>query len=97
MTKAKALSVFVVCLLVLVLGQMPLMELAMPFFTMSLGPSFLAENEQAVMNGEADTILPGAVWCDTDGNPIQAHGGQIQWMPVSSAAVCFKVKSVGDI
>lgn len=82
MTKAKALSVFVVCLLVLVLGQMPLMELAMPFFTMSLGPSFLAENEQAVMNGEADTILPGAVWCDTDGNPIQAHGGQIQWMPV---------------
>ena len=27
-------------------------------------------------------ILPGASWLDTDGNVIQAHGGQIQLMPV---------------
>lgn len=29
-----------------------------------------------------DTILPGAAWLDTDGNSIQAHGGQIQLMSV---------------
>lgn len=26
------------------------------------------------------SFLPGAVWCDTDGNTIQAHGGQVQRM-----------------
>lgn len=29
-----------------------------------------------------DAFLPGAVWCDTEGRTIQAHGGQIQRMPV---------------
>ena len=27
-------------------------------------------------------LLPGASWTDTDGNMIQAHGGQVQYMPV---------------
>ncbi len=42
----------------------------------------LYENETAVMDTGAEEILPGAVWLDTDGNRIQAHGGQVQRMPV---------------
>jgi len=29
-----------------------------------------------------DQFLPGAQWLDTDGELIQAHGGQVQYMPV---------------
>ena len=29
-----------------------------------------------------DSFLPGAVWNDSEGSPIQAHGGQVQRMPI---------------
>lgn len=32
--------------------------------------------------GQEDGFTPGAQWLDTDGNVIQAHGGQVQYMPV---------------
>lgn len=82
MTKAKALSVVLVCLLGLLLVQSPLAGWAVSIFSLPMGPSFLAENEDAVMDGQTDELLPGAQWYDTQGNLIQAHGGQIQWMTV---------------
>ncbi|MBQ6362133.1 MAG: family 43 glycosylhydrolase [Lachnospiraceae bacterium] len=42
----------------------------------------LYENEQMILNPGDAKLLPGAVWRDTDGNMIQAHGGQVQRMPV---------------
>ena len=44
--------------------------------------SHIYDNRDAVVDPDAGTFLPGAQWCDTDGNLIQAHGGQIQRMPV---------------
>lgn len=42
---------------------------------------YVNEELQMPVDGK-DTILPGAAWLDTDGNSIQAHGGQIQLMSV---------------
>ena len=39
-------------------------------------------NREAAVGADANVFLPGAQWADTDGNLIQAHGGQIQRMPV---------------
>ena len=33
-----------------------------------------------------DAFLPGARWLDEDGQPIQAHGGQVSRMPVDDAS-----------
>ena len=44
------------------------------------------DNVTSVVNPDAGVFLPGAQWCDTDGNLIQAHGGQIQRMPVPDGA-----------
>ena len=41
-----------------------------------------SENVTDEVGQKEITILPGATWLDTDGNVIQAHGGQIQLMPV---------------
>ncbi len=46
------------------------------------GPDFLYENQEKEMTADTEEFLPGARWLDTDGNLIQAHGGQIQRMPV---------------
>ena len=42
----------------------------------------LYANERSVMKAGDSMLLPGASWTDTDGNMIQAHGGQVQYMPV---------------
>ncbi len=39
-------------------------------------------NSSREMMHESESFLPGAKWYDTEGNIIQAHGGQIQRMPV---------------
>lgn len=39
-------------------------------------------NRDAVVDSDAGVFLPGAQWSDTAGTLIQAHGGQIQRMPV---------------
>ena len=43
------------------------------------GGQMLHVNSEKTVN---DAFLPGAVWTDTEGNPIQAHGGQVQRMTV---------------
>ena len=50
--------------------------------TFGHGPEILYENEDKDLSAEAEFFLPGAKWLDENGNTIQAHGGQIQWMPV---------------
>ncbi len=50
---------------------------AMLFFQ---GGGMLHVNMEKTVDGEA--FPPGARWLDTDGNLIQAHGGQVQVMPV---------------
>lgn len=40
------------------------------------------DNRAIDRKGEYDCFRPGARWYDTDGALIQAHGGQIQRMPV---------------
>ena len=50
--------------------------------TFGRGPEILYENEGKNMTEEDTAFLPGAGWLDTDGNSIQAHGGQIVRMPV---------------
>lgn len=50
------------------------------------GPDFLYENREKEMTADTGKFLPGARWLDTDGNLIQAHGGQIQRMPVPDGA-----------
>ena len=50
--------------------------------TFGHGPEILYENEERELSAETETFLPGAQWLDTDGNRIQAHGGQIQRMLV---------------
>lgn len=40
------------------------------------------DNTTAVLDTDTAWFLPGAQWQDTDGNLIQAHGGQVQRMPV---------------
>lgn len=61
----------------------PIAELA---FVLGSGPSFLYENQDREMAAGAEEFLPGALWTDTEGNTIQAHGGQIQRMPVPDGA-----------
>ena len=48
--------------------------------TGSMDNNIIDEAEQKEITEIA--ILPGASWLDTDGSVIQAHGGQIQLMPV---------------
>ena len=50
--------------------------------TLGHGPEVLYENEGKDLFSEADSFLPGAKWLDTAGKAIQAHGGQVQRMPV---------------
>ena len=44
----------------------------------SMNAHLYINRDAAVTNA----FLPGALWLDTEGNPIQAHGGQVQRMPV---------------
>ena len=78
----KWIAVLLAGVLALLAGGTNLNTLATPFMSLRLGPDFLATNRDTVTDGTEEELLPGAVWCDTDGNPIQAHGGQVQWMPV---------------
>ena len=67
----------------LTLSGCGLYDIADLFSGLGKGSAQLYVNEELQMpvDGE-DTILPGAAWLDTDGNSIQAHGGQIQLMSV---------------
>ena len=44
------------------------------------------DNRDTAVDIDAGVFLPGARWSDTDGNLIQAHGGQVQRMPVPDEA-----------
>lgn len=68
-----------------VLMQNPYMVSDM-FSGLGKGSEFLYANSEKVMDGQSEVYLPGARWMDTQGNPIQAHGGQIQRMPVPDGA-----------
>ncbi len=73
-------------LAVLLLGAVILVlnnpyQIAMAFSGLFQGPDFLYANEETVYEGDGE-IRPGSLWLDTDGNSIQAHGGQVQQMPV---------------
>lgn len=57
-------------------------RVAQAFSVLGKGPDFLYENSDKEMNKYSGKFLPGARWVDTDGNLIQAHGGQIQRTPV---------------
>ena len=61
-----------------------LLALALSGCVASTSPIY--DNINAVVDPDAGAFLPGAQWCDTGGNLIQAHGGQIQRMPVPDAA-----------
>ncbi len=52
------------------------------------------DNKDSSVNREENVLLPGAHWQDTDGNVIQAHGGQIQRMPVPDGQGGFSEKYV---
>lgn len=82
----KWIAVLLAAVLVLLAAGAGLDRLAAPFMSLRLGPSFLAANRDTVTDGSDGLLLPGAVWQDTDGDPIQAHGGQVQWMPVPDGA-----------
>lgn len=57
-------------------------RVAQTFSGLGKGPDFLYKNSEKEMNKDSEDFLPGARWVDTDGNLIQAHGGQIQRMTV---------------
>lgn len=57
-------------------------RVARVFSVLGKGPDFLYDNSEKEIDGATETFFPGARWLDTDGNVIQAHGGQIQRMPV---------------
>ena len=67
----------------LTLSGCGLYDIADLFSGLGKGSAQLYVNEELQMPVDGkDTILPGAAWLDTDGNSIQAHGGQIQLMSV---------------
>ena len=71
------------------------------FHILSLGvpsTSPIYDNVNAAVDPGAGVFLPGAQWYDTDGSLIQAHGGQIQRMPVpdESGEVTEKYVWVGE-
>ena len=56
-----------------------------PLVAMSLAscaPSLIYDNNDVDTRGTITSFKPGSVWRDVDGNVIQAHGGQIQMMPI---------------
>ena len=71
-----------VCAAVLALVLFLYTNLRSVLSSLRLGPDFLQDNADLVTNGDEEVILPGASWLDTDGSTIQAHGGQVQLMPV---------------
>ena len=54
-------------------------SLIFAFLLFLQGGTMLHENSEKTVS---DSFLPGAKWTDTEGNMIQAHGGQVQLMPV---------------
>ncbi|MDO4647978.1 MAG: glycoside hydrolase family 43 protein [Eubacteriales bacterium] len=72
-------AVFLLIMTFAIIGPYPFIRLFSELFQ---GPKFLHKNQEKVMTKDFDRIFPGAQWLDTDGNVIQAHGGQVQWMPV---------------
>lgn len=54
----------------------------MAFLTSCGGNSVIYANTKMDETGAYEQFTPGARWYDTDGNLIQAHGGQVQTMPV---------------
>jgi hypothetical protein len=55
------------------------------FFTACGGRSVIYDNTDSDEKGTYTSFTPGGRWYDTDGNLIQAHGGQVQTMPVPQA------------
>jgi len=82
--KRKLLFIVLLLVLVLPLQGCSLYEVVFAITELNSGPDFLYENEDKVLGGSNETslMLPGASFVDTDGNVIEAHGGQIQWMSV---------------
>ena len=60
--------------------------------------SRIYDNRGTAVDADSGIFLPGAQWHDTDGALIQAHGGQIQRMPVpdESGAPTEKYVWVGE-
>lgn len=48
-------------------------------------PSAIYDNRERDVKGTYSSFTPGGRWYDTDGELIQAHGGQVQIMPVPLA------------
>lgn len=59
-----------------------LYPLASLFAGLGRGSDVLYLREDYQGQGVDDFFSPGAQWVDTDGELIQAHGGQVQYMPV---------------
>ncbi len=60
-----------------------LVDLVLALLMLLHGGEMLHANRESTVE---DSFLPGAVWNDTDGQPIQAHGGQVQRMIVPDGA-----------
>ncbi len=56
-------------------------QVVMAFSGLFKGPDLLYVNEDEIYEGDGE-LQPGSLWMDTDGNSIQAHGGQVQYLPV---------------
>ena len=63
-----------------------LLALALALSGCASPSSRIYDNRDATVDIDAGRFLPGAQWRDTDGSLIQAHGGQIQRMPVPNEA-----------
>ena len=61
-------------------------DLLVTLYGCAASSSPIYANRETVMDIDAEVFLPGARWTDTDGTLIQAHGGQIQRMPVPDEA-----------
>ncbi len=56
-------------------------QIVMVFSGLFKGPDLLYVNEDETYEGDGN-LRPGSLWLDTEGNSIQAHGGQVQLLPV---------------
>lgn len=82
MKKMKYFLSLLVLFLLIVLVQVGPYGIVQAFTNLGRGPDHLYNMAGYEQPEHVSDFVPGAVWKDTDGNPIQAHGGQVQLMPV---------------